>query len=177
MSKILTVIKSEKKFKELSGSLSGKGQHAIIETIKALRDDEPFEGAIGLLSELYDATEDRAIKKTIEEFLNDIKDQGARPEIITEVRRPWKQDTLGMLVASCWQSGLDYSDYLTELVHTFLEGSYTTAIECMTVIDEAADKCETVKKKEIIRMIEESPLSGLNEKSALTLELISILER
>ncbi len=82
-----------------------------------------------------------------------------------------------MLVASCWQSGLDYSQYLPELTTTFLEGSYTTAIECMTVIDESAASCTREQKNKIIRTLEDSPLAGLNEKSALTLELLSILER
>ena len=33
------------------------------------------------------------------------------------------------------------------------------------------------KKDEIIKIIEENPVSSVNEKSALTLELISILSR
>ena len=59
----------------------------------------------------------------------------------------------------------------------FLRCDYATAIECMTVIEESAGKTTREKKDEIIRMIEERPLSVANEKSALTLELISILEK
>jgi hypothetical protein len=117
------------------------------------------------------------MRKTIEEFFNDIKDQSARIEVISEIRKPWRANTIRMLVASCWQSGLDYSDYLTDMARTFLNGDYATSIECMTVIEESVLTCSRERKDEIIKIIEDSPLSGIYEKSALILELISILER
>ena len=170
------MIKSDKKLKELSLILGRKNNLLISEAIKSLREDEPFEGAIGLLVSLYNENEDRAVRKTIEEFLNDLKDQSARSEVIAEIIKPWKADTISMLAASCWQSGFDYSEYLAEITSIFLKGDYATAIECMTVIEESAGKCSREKKDEVIRMIEDSPFSGVNEKSALTLELIGILE-
>jgi hypothetical protein len=47
----------------------------------------------------------------------------------------------------------------------------------MTVIEESVHSSSRERKDEIIKIIEDSPLSRVNEKSALTLELISILER
>lgn len=177
MFKFSEVIRSDKKLKELEVSLHRTNKLAVIETIKELRNEEPFEGAVSLLASLFNDSDDQAIKRTISDFCNDLKDQGVRTEIIAEIRKPLKQETIGMLVSSCWQSGLDYSEYLSDLASVFLSGNYATAIECMTVIDESAEKCPRENRNKIIRMIEESPLSGLNEKSALTLELISILER
>ena len=171
------MVRSEKKLKELAAKLAGSNKAAVITSIKELRNEEPFEGAISLLSGLYDTTSDSGTRKTIEEFCNDIKDQTARPEIIAEIRKPRSQETISMLVSSCWQSGLDYSEYIKDIAHVFLTGNYATAIECMTVIEEAAVNCTREVKQETIRMIEESPLAGLNEKSSLTLELIGILER
>ena len=43
--------------------------------------------------------------------MNDLKDQSVSKEIITEIRKPFKPSTIRMLVSSCWQSGLDYSEY------------------------------------------------------------------
>ena len=48
-----------------------------------------------------------------------IKDQSVSSEIITEIRKPFKQATISMLVASCWQSGLDYSEYSADMVDSF----------------------------------------------------------
>jgi hypothetical protein len=115
--------------------------------------------------------------KIIEGFFNDIKDHSVRPEVIAEIRKPWNTNTISMLVSSCWQSGLDYSDYMTDIAMVFLESDYVTAIECMTVISESVNNSSRERKDEIIRIVRESPLSFTNEKNALTQELISILEK
>ncbi|NLA48171.1 MAG: hypothetical protein GX876_01780, partial [Bacteroidales bacterium] len=101
--------KSEKNYRELESVLK-KGKIPLInEAVRSLRGEEPFEGAIELLAEYYNATCDKMNISVIEEFFNDIKYLSARSEIMTEIRKPsYKQSTISMLVSSCWQSGLDY---------------------------------------------------------------------
>ena len=82
-----------------------------------------------------------------------------------------------MLVSSCWQSGLNYSEFSKDLVRVFLDADYVTAIECLTVIEESVNDLSESVKNEIIKMLEESPVSQINEKQSLMHELISILER
>jgi hypothetical protein len=169
------MIKSEKKVKDLSLLLSKENTLIIAEAIGLLRDEEPFEGAIGLLAYFYDKTEDQMVRRTIEGFMNDLKDQAVTSEIMTEIRKPFKQSTKSMLVASCWQSGLDYSEYSKDLVEIFLSSDYLTALECFTVIEESAHRLTRKKKNEIISIIDEfSPVSD-NEKEKLTHELIAVL--
>lgn len=171
------MIKSDKKNRELAAALKNSSISVVADAITRLREEEPYEGAIGLLAAFYDSTDNKILRKTIEGFFNDIKDQSARPEIIAEIRGKWKGSTISMLVASCWQSGLQYSDYLQDFAKVFLKGDYATSIECMTVIEEAAQMCNRDTKDEIIRVINESPFSYINEKEMLTKELILILER
>jgi hypothetical protein len=154
------VIKSDKKLKELTALFKKKNKSAIGEAILLLRDEEPFEGVIGLLASFYNESDDKSLIKIIEGFFNDIKDHSVRPE-----------------VSSCWQSGLDYSDYLVDLARVFLKSDYATAIECMTVISESVNNSSRQRKDEIIKIVRDSPFSFSNEKYALTEELISILER
>lgn len=170
------MIKSDKKLNRLSATIGRKNILAITEAIRELRNEEPYEGAIELLATLYDNTDDRGLHRIIEEFFNDIKEKSARPEIIAEIRKPWKQDTINMLVSSCWQSGLDYSEFLDDLITVFIRGDYATSVESMTAIAESLSNCSRKRKNELIKMIEDSPLTGTNEKSALSLELISILK-
>jgi hypothetical protein len=171
------MIKSEKKLKELTAILGKKNLVLINEAIKSLRDEQPYEGAIGLLVSYYDEAEDLSIRRTIEGFLNDLKDKSVRPEVIAEIKKPWKASTICMVVSSCWQSGMDYSDYLADLAKVFLEGDYSTAVECLSVIEESVQNSNRNKKDEIIRTVENNPVTTIDEKTALTLELISILER
>ena len=171
------MIKSEKKLKELAEILRRGNSLSITETIKSLRDEEPFEGAIGLLVEFYNDTSDRSGLRIVEDFLNDLKDKSVRAEVIAEIRKPWNSNTITMLVSSCWQSGLDYSGYMADMAKIFLEGDYATAVECMTVIEGSVKHSSRKRKDEIISIVEESPLSVMNDKITLTRELISILEQ
>jgi hypothetical protein len=171
------MIKSEKKLKDLASVLCKDNNILISEAIGLLREEQPFKGAIGLLTSFYDKTDDYLIRKTISEFMNDLKDKSATKEVIHEIRKPWKADTISMLVSSCWQSGLDYSDYASDLAKVFLKADYVTAIECLTVIEESSDVLNRKTKDEIIKIIEENPVSPVNEKKALVIEMLSILGR
>jgi hypothetical protein len=171
------VKRSDKKLRELSAALGKSDKSQISGVIKSLREEEPFEGAIGLLVSFYDQCSEKQVLRNIEEFFNDLKDQSVRPEVIAEIRKPWKSNTISMLVVSCWQSGLDFSDYLHDLARTFLKADYTTSVECMTVIEESIQNSTRARKDEIINLIMENPLAFLNEKNSLVHELIAILER
>jgi hypothetical protein len=171
------MLKSEKKINDLIEILNKDNNIVITDAIEQLRQEKPFEGAIGLLTALYDRSDDGSVRKAIAGFMNDLKDQAACSEVINEIRKEWKPDTISMLVSSCWQSGLNYSDYSLDLAQVFLKGDYITAIECLTVIEETVSELSKDKKAEVIKLIEESPLAPANEKTTLMLELITILER
>jgi hypothetical protein len=169
------MIRSEQKLSNLTALLNKKNRILIIQSIRTLREEQPFEGAIGLLTSYYDMTEDSSIRETIEEFMNDLKDQSACNEVINEMRKQWKADTISMLVSSCWQSGLNYSQFSRDLAEVFIKGDYVTAIECLTVIEESVSQLSRETKDEIIKIIQETQMTGGSEKKSLSLELISIL--
>jgi hypothetical protein len=171
------MIKSRQKVEELIKILELDNNIVITEAIELLRQEKPFEEAIGLLTSYYDKTNDRSVRKSIAGFMNDLKDQSACAEVIKEIRKEWKPDTISMLVSSCWQSGLNYSDFSIDLAKVFLQGDYVTAIECLTVIEESVQEMSKERKNEVIKLIEENPFPRADEKSTLTMELISILER
>jgi hypothetical protein len=171
------MIRSDKKLNELTAVLNKENIAQISQAIELLRKEQPFEGAIGLLTSFYDRNDDFSVRKSIEGFMNDLKDQTTSTEVISEIRKQWKPDTISMLVSSCWQSGLDYSEYSLDFANVFLTGDYVTAIECLTVIEESVHELNSERKGEIMKLIEESPLSGTNEKRALTIELFSILDK
>lgn len=171
------MIRSEKKLKDLTQILNKDNNILISEAIALLREELPFEGAIGLLTALYDKNDDYSVRKAVEGFMNDLKDQTAGIEVINEIRKELKPDTISMLVSSCWQSGLDYSEYSTDFANVFLKGDYVTAIECLTVIEESANDLAIDKREEIIKLISESPLAHAKEKAELTNEMLAILNR
>ena len=171
------MLRSESKLKELRAILNKDNNLLTTEAIGLLREEQPFEGAISLLVSCYDKTEDETIRKTIEGFLNDLKDQSASSEIISEIKKPWKIDTLNMLVSSCWQSGLNYSFYSTDLAETFLKGNYITAFECLTVIEENVSDLSRKQKDAILSVFVQGNVPASDEKYMLVMELIAVLKK
>lgn len=170
------MIRSQKKLSELASHLERKDNTAIAQAIEMLREQEPFEGAVNLLINCYDQNNDPDVRKAIEGFMNDIKDPDLRSEIVNEIRKEWKPSTLTMLASSCWQSGMNYSGFSFNFAEAFLKNDYATAIECFTVIEEAAPSMDRLQKDKIIELIENNSLPDSDSKKMLTLELITILE-
>jgi hypothetical protein len=166
----------QNKRKELEHILSGENFVKITESIKVLRDITPFIGAIGLLVAFYNKTDNNSVKRLITEFLNDLKDQSSCEEVISEIKKGLKPETLRMLVSSCWQSGLNYSAYVSVFADLFLTGDYLTAIECFTVIESSVENLTVPEKDSLINLIREGSSGNIGEKRALALELISVLE-
>lgn len=171
------MIRSDIKLKELAQTLDKDSNLIITEKVEELRQEKPFEGAIGLLTAYYDKTDDFSIRKSIAGFLNDLKDQSVCVEVINEIRKPWKHDTISMLVSSCWQSGLNYSDFSLDLAKAFINADYVTAIECLTVIEESVSDLSRERKDEVIKLIEDSSSDVPAEMTSLRSELLLILER
>ena len=81
------MVESEKKLRALEARLNDKNKKVVSDAIVSLRNEDPFSGAIGLLAFLFDRTDDHIIKDLVRNFLNDIKESGARNEIIGEVMK------------------------------------------------------------------------------------------
>ena len=171
------MIKSDAKLKKLDEAFRMNNRKLITEAIVLLRDEQPFEGAVGLLAALYDRTPEHDIMRAVEGFLNDVKDQSVAPEVIKEIQRGWKPDTIRMLVSSCWQSGLDYSSFSTEITEVFLGSDFATAIECLSVMGESVHLLSSKKKKELLTLIENKSEALDSEMVKLTSELKSMLQQ
>lgn len=164
-----------KRLKDLSDRLNDKNDNIIIGAIMSLRNEKPYEGAIHLLAETYDRSENKAIKELIKNFMNDIKDPGVRNEVMAEVRRNYSPGTICMLVSSCWQSGLDYAGYVHDFTEIFIKYDFEVAVECFTVIEESTPGVPKNTRDEMIILLKEKAVKVSKEKEALTVELISLL--
>jgi hypothetical protein len=166
----------QNKRKELEHILNKENFVRISKAIKSLREESPFKGAVELLTSYYDSRSEISIKRLIAEFFNDLKDPSLCEEVITEIKRDIRPETMRMLVTSCWQSGLDYTGYFQDFTKLFLSGDYMTALECFTVLECSAANLTKSEKETIIKTIKENTRSISGDKKKLAIELISILE-
>jgi len=166
---------SDKRLGELQKKLLSDNNKVISSAIISLRNENPFKGAIVLLAELFDRTNDAYIKELIRNFLNDMKEKAARTEIIAELVKKYKPDTLSMIASSCWQSGLDYSEYSMDISRVFIESEYLVALECFTVLEESVSGIKPDLKKQIIEYLDKYRGKSTHEKNKLIEALVSIL--
>ena len=162
----------DKKLKELSIILQQDNIFKVKAAIRSLRESPSFEGAIGLLVSLYDRSPDQSLKKIIADFMNDLKGNSVCSEVVAEINKKRKPETITMLVSSCWQSGLDYSDYCKDFAGIFLSADYFTAIECFTVLEASVESLNRSQKNEVIKIIEKGRLSSDDKKYPLVNELL-----
>jgi hypothetical protein len=172
---ITGMIESVNKLRELEQKLSSKNRKVISDAIISLRNADPLRGTIGLLACSFDKSNDLTIKDLIRNIMNDIKEPGARIELVAEIKKSFKPETICMLVSSCWQSGLDYSGYATDFTDIFINGDYLTSLECFTVIEESAHDISVSLKKEITRRLKLSKKTSSSDKIILTEALIAVL--
>ncbi|MDX9947104.1 MAG: hypothetical protein RBS38_07035 [Bacteroidales bacterium] len=167
----------QNKRKELEHILSKGNFVKINEAIKRLREASTFNGAIGLLTSHYESTSNQQVKELITDFLNDLRDQSLCGEVVEEIRKDFTWPTRSMLIASCWQSGLNYSGYLGDFAEMFVRGDYATALECFTVIESSSGHLNKDEKDLLIKLIKDNASKVAGEKTALAMELLYFLEQ
>jgi len=167
--------RSEKRLAELEMIMKSGSEREINERIKLLRSEDPFRGALRLLALLYDKTEDQHIKLEITNLFNDMKEKSAMAEVIESLSAVTKPASRAMLASSCWQSGLDYSEFALPLAEQFITGDYMTSLECYTVLDTCAGSISDGDRTTIIMKLQQEIESWETPKQKLAGELISLL--
>ena len=169
------MFKSEKKLAELNKILTNGKYNEINDRISILRSEEPFEGAVSLLADFFDKTPDEDLKILVTEFFNDMKQRSCRTEVIESIAAVSKPASKAMLVASCWQSGLDYSDHAVALAEIFMLGDYLTSLECFTVLETCSGLISSADKSGITGRLESEIDTYDSAKQQLARELIAVM--
>lgn len=80
-------------------------------------------------------TDDDATKNEIWNFMNDLSDSDAKQAVIDCLNKGQFESIKTALLHSMWNSKLDYSDYLDEIVSIAIAGDFIVALECLTIIE------------------------------------------
>jgi len=146
----------------------------VIETLEELRvsgkvSDIPF------LIELLHLTQNPEIKSKIADLFANLKESDAIPLIIEAIQNQKYAPELKELVASCWENGLDYSNYLTLFVDLLIDSEFLIAFEAYTVIVNMTTTIDQGKIDVEIDRLEEAMKTVIDEKKALILDVIDFL--
>jgi|WetSurMetagenome_2_1015567.scaffolds.fasta_scaffold111143_1 hypothetical protein len=138
--------KTFKPDQEILGQLESDDENTNLLVIEKLR-IKGKSGYLPYLIMLARTTNHSTVRHAIFNLLDDIKDKGAIPFIIEAIRDEKNKYILKNLVESCWQNGLDFSQFLPIFTDLLIGGSEEVSFEAFTVVE----NMELLPGEEIIR--------------------------
>jgi hypothetical protein len=108
----------------------------------------------------------------IVQLIGEIKVQDAASHIVYALENCDLGEDFTSLVAACWQSGLDFSQYLTAFIKIFVSGDYQTAVESFSVIEESISTAGSKMREECINLLDKIKDQVPEEKYLLFRELV-----
>lgn len=148
-----------------------------IELIMTLKGKKTQTEVLPFLAELHANSKDEGVIKEIEALFNDIKDTRLREEIIKIIEDTGIESTKSSLIASCWQSGMNYSEYFMHFIDWSISGNYAIALECFTVIEQNIIDVPKKIKEDGLRKLNKSEANQSPDKRILINEIAKLLRQ
>jgi hypothetical protein len=167
--------KKDKLYTEVEAKFLTKNESQVMNALHDIR-MHGKASVLPLVFALLQSKPSETIIKEIFALLGQLKDKKCVPYIISELESAGTLDFRTELIASCWQSGLDYSEHLTTFANQFISGSYKTAIECISVIEESIHNASNETLEACKNLLLDSLKSISEDKKPLYLELVKIVE-
>jgi len=164
--------------KELQALLKSDKIEEIEKGLK-LSNDKGTVDEIPLICNLLNHPEKELLENSIIELLSSIKIKESNLKIIESIEIfKEKNNNLRALIQVCWQSQLDFTQYLDLFVDVFIYEDYLTALESLTVIENILSDY-SYKEDYLLEQVDKlkDKLSEMDEqKILLAKELILVLE-
>jgi hypothetical protein len=161
--------------KEWNKALESPDPEEAIQALYEIRNS----GSIKMLPVLFQMIRKETpliIRTEILNLLGEIKSQDAVPAIAASLQNPDFGENLPDFVAACWQSGLDFSNYLQVFAKLFVQSDYLTSLEAFTVLEESFPNATDQARTACIRYLRQSENLVSDEKRALYGELMKVVE-
>lgn len=163
-----------KKNAELRNKLFSTNYFVIVEALREIKEN----GTINIIPSLFDLINEKTsdiIKKDILRLICDIKEQSAAPVLVDAISTRSFGDDTSSVIATFWQSRLDFSSYLPTFIKIFIKEDYQTALEAFTVIEESASKLSNEMQQECLNILKSVANSISYEKKPLFDELVKVI--
>ena len=167
-------MKTNKLNDNLIKNLFSNNDKIVLETIQEISENGNSEYLPGLI-ELLNTHENETIKETIIKVLSEIKHSNAVPFFIQAIEDKRLDGIREILVRSCWENGLDYSNYFSTFIDLLIHGNYMVAFEAYTVIDSSEGTISKASSQEYITRLKDALPSVGEERQTLIHHIIQFL--
>jgi len=141
-----------KQEKELLVQLSSDKNEVVIKALDGLK-EYGSEESITPIMQLWNTTEDEEVIHAIEQLFMDIRISRAPEVIISNLTTGEYPNIITRVLHTLWNSGLDYTPYIPEIVTFAIQGDFEQALEALTVIEnQEGDFNEEITMESLIRI-------------------------
>jgi hypothetical protein len=143
---------------------------------------EPIEKEIGgviapsktqkLIASLVSLLTDARHQVYRHDVLQILKNNNAQEALVHALHQDRYANARHAIITACWESGLDFSDYLPVFVELAVSESYLVCLECMTVIEEMTGGFAPAEIEEQLGKLN-AHLPEAGEKHQLITEIIN----
>jgi len=167
---------SKKRIQELGEGLKSNDTNAVLKTIEEIRDDGSNE-LLRDLAKLLCSTKNKEIKESIYNLFCDLKNQSSVDKLITFITSNELKKAKKTLLSACWQTRLDFSDYLELFIDIVIKEPFELSFEAFTVVENNESKVTRDRKNELIEYTKAKLSSIADQNLDLAHDIIPIIER
>jgi hypothetical protein len=163
-------------FKDAEEKLSSANVSVVIRKLHELK-TSGNAAILPLVLDLLISNQSKAVNDEVLVFIGQLKDQKCVPVLVEYINIKKAGLLLGDLISECWQSGLDFSQYLNVFADNFITGDYQVALEAFTVIEEMLWKSTLDAVTDCRKYLLDRKDEIHDEKKSLFTELIKVLDK
>jgi len=164
-------------FKKELEKLDSKKENDLLDAIKALRTDGNIQTTSKIIALLNRDVSDN-VKNEVIRFLYDLKAQVALEPLFEAIQDENLRPYRAILISALWQSTVDGSSRMIELIELTSDSDYMEALEILTVLENFETSFNEDEVFEAIAIINEAKDSHENEEVLPLLDnMLEVLNR
>lgn len=167
---------TSKQFQANSAILRSEEHNKILKLIDSLRSEGDARYVEPLVDCMVNTKVDK-IRDSIYSLLLDLKDDDAVVPLLSCIKNDNYTNFRTQLLSILWQSNVDASPYLNELVEMAIDFDYLSAIEIMTVLDTFEEGFTEEQLMECIYLLDDAISTEESNKAELLTEIKSIINK
>ena len=168
----MTKQKIDPKLKE---KLYSSHPETVISAIEKLK-EKGNKLYIPLLFDILNSNAEPEVVAEIIKLLESVKDKETVPSFIDAIENEQYKPVRSLILATCWQNGLDFSNYLPLFTNIVINEEWESAFEAFTIIDNFQYLPEREIVDEVILKIESAKRDASEQKAYFLNEILTKLK-
>lgn len=167
--------RSAQKEEQFRNSLKFSSDELIVSTLETIRESGDEYMILPLIELLFKPLEKKT-KESVVSFLADLKNQNAVGIITKSISDNRNHKDLHYLVSACWQSRLNFSQYIDIFIDLICNADFQTSIEAYTSIENMLEKFNKEERTKHAKTLKMNYVKASSDKSELIKSLIVAIE-